>query len=186
MRCELRVKGRPPAAGRTPMSDDLREDDGARHPEDGAVERLPAHLEAIFDQLAHDSEGWAQRLPEASSLQDYARAITRGAAGRCGREASSHGLPGAPSRRSSRSWRGPPGAATTRPWPNAATTNDAASSSDNYNCSTKHGIRDALDGGKKRPHGCSFSPRSSISMNWRMRAARVSGFLAVWMRQRKA
>ncbi len=62
------------------MSDDLREDDGARHPEDGAVERLPADLEAIFDQLAHDSEGWARRLPEASSLQEYARAMATGTA----------------------------------------------------------------------------------------------------------
>ena len=46
--------------------------------EDVAIERLPADLEAIYDQLARDSVGWARRVPQAAPLQAYVRALGAG------------------------------------------------------------------------------------------------------------
>ena len=60
------------------MSNDFRENGHASQPEDSAVEQLPADLEAIYEQLARDSEGWARRLPEATTLQGYSRALATG------------------------------------------------------------------------------------------------------------
>ena len=62
------------------MSDDYS-DDFRRHGhvggvEDAAVERPPADLAAIYDRLARDSEGWTRRLPAATPLQEYLRALS--------------------------------------------------------------------------------------------------------------